>query len=281
MRTLRKDQVTADFAPRDRCLAQMDSGRRGAIVRLLETLNDGLPQPVRRVETAAGFVHGAWHREDCPDCAANGRRMAGCVTCGGRGWLERWLPRDPYATDRVAPYGLTGDRHEAARRRDAEIARLEAQTAAPRSEEDLLAGTRPDGWELARRRMYASFDYAALDWALELLRGCDEVAYHALHGVYVYGWQPCVSRGLEAACERGFRFLDERLPDPLRAPAPEPGLRVGVGPVRPEAGRRVKAARDLAMRDAAAAGATVSELCRRFGVSKSVVYQVVNQGSGA
>lgn len=131
--------------------------------------------------------------------------------------------------------------------------------------------------------MYRLFDYGPLDLALEELRTHDPIAYRALHAVYVYGWLRDVSGVTEAAVARGLAFLSPRLAAfefargrKLRAPGMEPPTRIGRGPMRAEAGSALKAQRDRAMREAAAAGATVDELCERFGVSKSTVYAVVN-----
>lgn len=199
------------------------SERRAAIVRLLESRDDHLPMSVR-VEVAAsrGFVHRVRVAESCEDCLANGRIMPWCESCGGRGVVERWRSRDPYSENsglRPAPYGLTGDRHEAARARDAELERLEQQVAPPVSAADQLvrANARADAWERAREWKWARFDYGALDSALDELRRFDEGAYHALHAVFVYRvagpWN-----GHHGRCERGLAWLDRVLPDPLRAP---------------------------------------------------------------
>lgn len=199
----------------------MSPERRLAIVRLLETRDMYLPEQRRRDPSPAGFVHQTTWRESCPDCLANGRTLKGCETCRGRGYLEHRRQRDPYATDVVMPYGWSADRHEARRELDAQVGRLEAQTRPPWSsaaDELADANSHPYGWEVARRAMYRDFDYGALDCALERLRDVDRGAYHALHEVWIYGWMPVVSAGLEAALQVGLAFLDERLPTPVRAP---------------------------------------------------------------
>lgn len=271
----------------------MTPERRDAIVRLLRTRDDNLPEPVRRTEASAGFVNKSRPRT-CPDCLANGRVMFGCETCGGSGEVSRRalhrlavpdeLPddgdrRDPYAEAGVVPFGFDPSRHDAARDRDRQIAMLERQTAPPMSEADLLAeaNEHPYVWELERRRMYRDFDYAALDRALDELRGVDYSAYRALHAVFVYRWlAECDAP--HAHIERGIVFLDDHLPETLRAPAPEKPLTSTVrGPMRPEAGKYAKHLRDGAMRAAADAGATLAELMESFGVSKSTVYSVVNR----
>jgi DnaJ-class molecular chaperone len=59
-----------------------------AIITLLQTRDDNLPQPTRHTSTTPGFVNEKRPR-DCPDCCANGRTMHGCETCGGSGTVIR------------------------------------------------------------------------------------------------------------------------------------------------------------------------------------------------
>lgn len=194
--------------------------RRAQIIRLLETRDDELPLPTRRDHTTSGFVHRQLHRESCPDCLANDRTMFGCETCGGRGYLEEMVDRDPYAVDKIQPYGITESRRERDIERNRQIDRLAEQTReAWKSPEDELADANrhPFGWETARRRMYASFDYGALDCALEELRLADPAMCSLLHSVYVYGWSE-PSTTLEAIVQSALQFIDERMPDPIRAP---------------------------------------------------------------
>jgi hypothetical protein len=202
----------------------MTDERRAAIIRLLETRDDHLPQPVRRTHTTAGFVHRVKVRESCSDCLANGRSTRptpGCESCGGRGFVEVWRNRDPYAIDKVEPYGLNADQREARIRRDQEIERLDDAVKhwRPATPEDELAAANERGepWEEARKQMYRSFDYQALDLALETLRHHNESLSRALHAVYVYRLvEP--STTLEAACGRAVAFIDRLMPDPIRAP---------------------------------------------------------------
>lgn len=257
----------------------MTPDRRDAILNLLRTRDEHLPEPVRRTEASTGFVHRMPARVTCPDCLANDRTMFGCETCGGRGYTEKMRERDPYATDKVMPYGLDGTRHEAARERDRQLGMLDRQLARPKSAADELAeaNANPYAWELARRRMWKLYDYSALDRALEQLRAVDEDASRALHAVYVYAWMP-EGPAVEMACERGLVFLDERLPDPLRAPKGEQAARVR-GPLRPEAGSAAKKTRDDEMRSRSADGMSAAELASEFGVSIRTVYNVVNQAA--
>jgi hypothetical protein len=255
------------------------SERRDAIVRLLRTRDDHLPLPVHRTEASSGFVHQTVAPAVCPTC--DGVSSFGCTGCGGRGEIEVQRDRDPYATDKVLPYGFSVDRHEAARERDRQIDVLDRQLARPVSVEDELAdaNAHPWAWELARRRMWRQFDYAPLDRALEQLRNEDEPACRALHAVYVYGWL-AESSAPASALERGLDFLDARLPDPIRAPGAEPGQRVrGKLPSGGGAAAKAKDARAAEMRELARAGAAPAELAAEFGVSIRTVYRVVNEAA--
>lgn len=200
----------------------MDAERRTQIIALLESHDDHLPLPVRRDHSTRGFVHKSKHRASCPDCLANDKVMFGCETCGGTGYTEEYEEHDPYAITKVQPYGLDERRHERAAERDREIDRLAAAIEAAESsktEQDLIAeaNKHPYGWEVARRLMYLRYDHGALDAALEHLRDRDETAYSLVHSVSVYGWlEPATA--MEAAVERALVFIDERMPDVIRAP---------------------------------------------------------------
>jgi hypothetical protein len=199
------------------------SGRRQRIIRLLETRDEHLPEPTRRVDGVAGFVHRTKAPESCPDCLANGRISIACETCHGRGEILVWRERDPYSeTKTPARYGLDGSRHDAAHERDRQIDALDRQLRPARPEAELLAEANetPYPWERARDRMHRQFDHRILDRMLDALRAHDDGAYRALHAVYVYKWL----RGKDAngdlldpvgearaACERGLAFLSPRL----------------------------------------------------------------------
>lgn len=267
------------------------SDRRAQIIRLLETRDDHLPTPTRREHSTAGFVNEERPRS-CPDCLANGRVMKSCETCGGSGTVAGRrldqvavpdaLPddgdqRDPYAVEKVVPYGLDPTRHDRVRERDAELDRLASQTREPwKSPADELADANAHGepWELARRRMYATYDYGALDRALEQLHQADDGAYKALHAGFVYRWiEP--STVFESACERGLRFLEERLPDPLRAPGNEPRL-LNLSARGRHADTGALAQRDEAIRTRAIAGAKPRELAAEFELSLASIYVICN-----
>lgn len=245
----------------------MTARRRAQIVRLLETRDDHLPQPAARPLSTAGFVHRSPVRESCPDCLCNGFVSAGCETCHGRGYVEGRRQRDPYDTGQQLGVFAEGRRHEAAHERDRQLARLEEQVRPPRTEADIAATVRAEPWEVDREQRWAEFDYAALDVALDELRLFDGSAYRELHVEFVYA----VRRGASGAIERGLAFLSGRLPDPLRAPKPEPEAQAAVAPLL--AGKQ----RDREIRRLVRDGNASQWVAGRFGLSVSQVYRVVNK----
>jgi Helix-turn-helix domain of resolvase len=193
---------------------------------------------------------------------ANGRVLFSCETCGGRGFVEVVRSRDPYDTGRSLGYGSAG--HESGRERDAEIARLGVQLAGPRPERDMPA--RPERWEVERLAKWRCFDYAAVDEALEALRGVDGLGYHVVMEVCVYGWVGAEALSVRAAAvlEVALGRLSAWLPDPLRAPDELVG--------RPE--RLSRAGRDGEIRRLVRDGMGAQWIAREFGISVSSVYRV-------
>jgi len=159
----------------------------------------------------------------------------------------------------VQPYGLDGTYLERVRARDVAIDRVAAQLAPPKkTEADLIeeANQHPYAWESARRRMYAEFDYAALDRALELL-------HH-------------VRPGASPRSTFGLRFLSAKLPDPLRAP-PKPKTLQVVGKVARGAGPNAREVRDAEIRRLAEVEKLKPvEIAIKCHVSIRTVYNVVN-----
>lgn len=185
-------------------MTELTDRRRQQILALLDTRNDNLPdQRGPRRAHSSGFAHKVRVTLACEDCLANGRVMPKCETCRGRGHVEVWRATDPYAVTKVQPYGIDPTRHDHAYARDVEIDRLASQTRDPyASEADELADANqnPYGWERARSAMYARFDYAALDRALDELRQRYPFAFpHS---------------------EFGLAVLSMLLPAELRAPVP-------------------------------------------------------------
>jgi len=236
--------------------------RHAQIARLIDTRHDGLPETIRRTHTTAGFVHHIPHREDCPDCAANDRTMFGCASCGGRGYIEVWRDRDPYAVDKVQPFGLDAARHEHTRARDAQIARLADQTRPPwTSEADAIADAdkHPEQWEIVRRRMYAQYDYQALDRALEQLAQTHP--------------------GISPHTPLAMMFIDARMPTPIRAPAEaKPALNGAKGRwVDPKA----RKARDTQIRTWAREGKPYQWIAHEVELSDRQIREIINRTSRA
>lgn len=213
--------------------------RRGQIIRLLETMNDGLPEISRRDHSTSGFVNKVRSRT-CPDCLANGRVMIGCETCGGSGEVrpprlgaiaapdalpDDGAERDPYQENKTQPYGLTNEARDREVAIDSAIARASDQLRRfpgfrPASARDEVEEANRSGgypWERERRAAWKRYDYERLTVALDELRVADEAGYHLLHSVFVYGWSE-PSGTMEMVVERALRFLDGLMPTPMRAP---------------------------------------------------------------
>lgn len=236
------------------------------IVRLYETRDDHLPEPMRRDHAARGFIHQTDAHEACPDCLANDRTTYACETCHGRGYLVVVRERDPYAVDKVQPYGLNTDaRLEAERDRHAELERLAVQTRAPwKSVRDEIAeANKPGndyGWREARKTMHERYDYDALRVALELL--------HVQHP------------GVPDLSPYGLSFIDAKMPAKIRAP------RVHVVPASVpakgvSAGGKALKDRDRLVLDLAARGVDYREIAKTVGLSSRQLRRVINERSAA
>lgn len=251
---------------RPRVQTLLSEERRGQIVRLLETLDDGLPSPARAPLSQLGFVHRASFRESCPDCLANGFVSRDCESCDGAGFLEGRRSRDPYDTGQNRGW-LGAAALEAAKERDREIARLEAQTAEPRPAKVIAASTKPDRWEKERERLRGEFDYAAVQLALERLAVEDQDACHAIHAVLVYGYLRPAASSAHGVLERGLRLLSGWLPERLRAPLPIEEVEVLMLDLR---------VRNAAVRRRSRVeGATSQMLAREYGLSVSQVNRIL------
>lgn len=247
----------------------MIDSRTDQILRLLDTRFDNLPEQSRRTNTTAGFVHKAPSRSSCPDCLANDRTMYGCETCHGRGFIEEMRDRDPYAVDKVQPYGLDGSERERIRAIESaisvagrELQRFPGFRPASSADEIEDANQHPYAWETARRKMYAEFDYAALDRALE-----------QLHNFYP---------DRSPRSPFGLLFLSLRLPDPLRAPGGEPVTKIGVGRVAKKAGADVMAERDEEIRRAVLDERIATEdVARTWGITARQVNRIIARSEAA
>jgi hypothetical protein len=185
--------------------------RRERIIRLIEILDQGLPEPSRHDSSSSGFVNEQRART-CPDCLANGRVMFGCETCGGSGEVPGGrvetavsvpdaldtdgLRIDPYAQQSwlEQPFGVasTGKLGHAPTR-DREIERMRAQLREPwQSSADELddANRNPYPWERERRDRERRFDLDALRSALDDLRASTEPGLAGLV-VSVFGARFC------------------------------------------------------------------------------------------
>lgn len=225
--------------------------RRLQIIALLEILDEHLPEPTRRDESTPGFLNEVRARS-CPDCLANGRVMFGCETCGGSGQVSSGSPLiaapdeldtdgrrlDPYAeTDWLAqPYGV-GQTAKLGHvpERDTAIDRLADQLREPFSSlADEIAEANRTGyvWERERKAKRRRFDLVPLERALDELRMTDSGLAALLLSVYgrrLDGVPNLIepSATLEAGIDRALRFVNDRMPDPIRAPGDEkhPALR--------------------------------------------------------
>lgn len=250
--------------------------RMAAIVRLLDTRYEGLPEPRRReLPTSPGFVH-----KDamvaCPDCLTNDRdrkRDVGCETCRGTGRVLERRTKDPMDDPIRKPdqdgrrktyFGGDAGEARVARNRaldayEQRIAReLERLTHRP-SVDDLIAEANASGgepWEIARKRMYREFDYKTLDIAVEQLR----LAHPA-----VSPYSP-----------RGLAFIDPRMPDPIRAPEEAQPAKLAVGQVKRAAGAVAIAKRNEEIRRAVLeAGEPTASVARTWGITLRQVNNII------
>lgn len=238
--------------------------RRAQIVVLLDTRNDNLPEVTRRQDGGEpGFTHGKLARLSCPDCLTNDKPMIGCETCGGRGFVEVKRDHDPYANQNVKAFGF--DDRETDRRVaiDAAISaagrdlrRFPGFRPAGTDEEIEEANNHPYAWELARRRMYRDYDYRALDVALDALR-------HEHPGLSPY-------------TRIGLKFLDRRMPNPIRSPEPSTGAVKNTKARGPNVDERALAQRDTLICHAVLVdGDPVAQVALRFELSVSQVNRIV------
>jgi hypothetical protein len=215
--------------------------RRSAIIALLSTMNDGLPEPPSlRTHSTAGFVNEPRART-CPDCMAHPKwpsRAAsfGCETCKGSGEvpatrlddiaLPDGLPgdgdsRDPYEVNNTTTAFKETTKLGHVPGRDAEIDRaLALAKDRPVSEVEAAGEATPYVWERERATMFRRYDYAALQRALELLRDRSPQLAAAVVSVHTHRLvEP--SATLEAAVEHGLRFISLLMPATIRAPGME------------------------------------------------------------
>jgi len=148
------------------------------------------------------------------------------------------------------------------------------------------ANASPYLWERERATMYRDYDYGALDAAMDSLYLHDAAAHRALVDVHEFGWlEPPHGHRLQAALDRGFVFLDGRMPADLRfpaAPETQPVEAVEVG--RPDQdARRSRAqerhARILELHEST--GMSAAEIAAACRCSLRTVYTVVQKETQA
>jgi hypothetical protein len=133
------------------------------------------------------------------------------------------------------------------------------QTRAPYgSEADAIADAdaHPFAWEVARKRMRERYDYAALERALEQLR---------------FSFPDRSPR-----TELALAFIDERMPDPIRAPAAARAVRVGAGPLGPGAGTRLREERNRKIRAWAKDGLPYQWIAAEVGLGDRQLREIIN-----
>lgn len=239
---------------------QTPEQRHEAILRLLAhryemILDGGEDLPTMRqakASTATGFVHRTDHHAACPDCFGDLPARNGCETCRGRGYLVERRHRDPYAVNVVQRLaGHTGDRHEQRRALDAAIDRasVAARDRPTSSADEIAEAERRDyGWARWRERMYARYDFAALEQAVERLRLT----------------MPDTPPGSRV----GVQFMGLYMPAYVRAPEPEPRPAQPVFGSSKERNRRI---RELILRD----GLPTQWVAAHVGLSVSQVNRIV------
>lgn len=243
------------------------ASRYAQIRRLLAVRDEhfvGRAIVVRESHAAAGFVHQTTVAVTCDDCLGEQPAQRRCGSCGGRGTTDVRRDRDPYAVGKTLPYGMGAARHLGHEPvRDSVLARLEAQLAAPASEADLLAAANEHGypWEHERAELYARWDLAALDVAVERL-------------TYAMPRVP-------PASDRGVRFIEPHMPQTIRAPVeqrdPVNANAKGRG-AHPDALRqRDKAIRQAVLRD----DLPVQWVARQHGLSVATVYRILKRQEAA
>jgi len=232
--------------------------RHAQILVLLETRYDHLPEQVRRAHTTPGFAHGVDAHVTCPDCFGEQPARVGCETCGGRGYQVERRRRDPYQVNQVTPYGLAGAAAQRELEFTATMGRLEAQLRPPwptAADELADANLHPEPWEIERARMFARFDYRALELALERLHD---------------GWP-----GVAATSAQGLELLDGWMPDPIRAPAPAPAEPAPANGHSMNA-HALKQRDELIRRQVVTEDRPVQWVARQHGLSPSQVNRICN-----
>lgn len=248
--------------------------RTEQIEALLRSLFDYLPGP----KTAhMGDVPGATatlEKVPCQACGGNGtfgKRKRKCEVCKGDGTiLVDPYTRKPLGTER-APTVRAAD----PRRIDAELARLARDESIRRGR--LLDD--PFEWEANRQRYRRAGSYAALERALEALRGNEPDLHSLTMRVLVYGTVPRTEQ-MQPHLERAIAFLAKRMPPEIKVPkwvTAEPvqverQWPAGGGTKRNAAVSRERNATIIALRQE---GMKQADIAERVGVSQRTVSSVL------
>jgi hypothetical protein len=202
---------------------------------LLGSLEDWIPGPKpSHISRAAATGETPARRIDCLRCRGTGeqhtrRGLAACPECEGTGRVVV----DPY-TGRRALNGNGLPLPASVRRTlEAERADYESRAAHRRRVDRVLAQLEHEQlhragkvaprelepWQRAKRNLYATGDYAALDRQLAALRERDPAGYVALWRTYGpdRGWRVIGPR-MQLRADNVLRELEQAMPDPVRVP---------------------------------------------------------------
>lgn len=198
--------------------------RRALTILLLESRTAWHPQ-VKSQFSTFGALPGekATQRETCSQCSGD------CTTPSRTGPVpcERCDGKGSYLVDAYTGYRSSDEgpwrggsltKVEKGRLVDAEIQRMQAQTAPPRSEQDIIAETLPEPWERSRDKHYRHGDYRALDLAMEWLAGSAPNAFMLVQWVYELGMIRATNEQVRSRAEAAVDLLCTRMPDRIRVP---------------------------------------------------------------
>lgn len=204
-----------------------DLTRRQRTVLLLGSRTAWHPQ-VRSQFATFGALPGekATRRETCSTCHGEGETPTRvgkqpCPRCAGKGsyLVDAYTG---YRSRDEGPWDGKAAMTEVEKRRqsDATIARMAAQTAPPKTEQDLIeeANLNPEPWERAREAHHAHGSYRELTLALEWLEGVSPEGWNLLRWVYELDMLRVTSPALMVRTVSALDLVNGRMPDPIRVP---------------------------------------------------------------